>query len=131
MKPIQVFGSRKQAKARGVLSAGKGDIFVNGKLIENVEPHYLQMKMKEPLILAGKDAEKVQIKIRVSGGGISGQAEATRLAIAKALVAYKKELRDVFLSYDRNLLVADVRQRESRKPNTQGKARSKRQKSYR
>lgn len=131
MKPIQVFGSRKQAKARGVLSSGKGQVFINGKLLDNVTPHYIQMKMKEPLILAGKDAEKVQIKIRVDGGGIAGQAEATRLAIAKALVEYKKELKETFLAYDRNLLVADVRQRESRKPNTQGKARSKRQKSYR
>ena len=131
MKPIQAFGSRKQAKAHGVLSSGNGEVFINGQRIDNVQPHYIQMKMKEPLILAGKDAQKVQIKVRVAGGGISGQAEATRLAIAKALVLFKKELKETFLAYDRNLLVADVRQRESRKPNTQGKARSKRQKSYR
>jgi ribosomal protein S9 len=53
------------------------------------------------------------------------------LAIARALVEKDKKLKEVFLDYDRQLLVADVRQKESAKPNSHGKARAKRQKSYR
>mgnify|MGYP006306055955 CR=1 FL=1 len=119
------------ARARAILSSGSGYVSVNGKSLESVQPHYLKMKMMEPLIIAGKDAEKVNIKIRVNGGGSNGQAEAVRLVIARALADHKAALKEKFLQYDRNLLVADVRAKETRKPNTQGKARSKRQKSYR
>ena len=71
--------------------------------------------------------------MKVKGGGEKGQVEAARISIARALVAAtgSKELEKAFLDYDRNLLVADVRRRETRKPNTHGKARAKRQKSYR
>lgn len=130
-KPIQSSGKRKSARARAVLSEGKGLVQINGRSLDSYQPHYLQMKIKEPLIIAGKDAEKISLKIRVSGGGISGQAEAVRLVVARALAEYKPDLKEKFLQYDRNLLVADVRSRETRKPNTHGKARSKRQKSYR
>ena len=88
----------------------------------------------EPLLIAGEDIiKKVKIDIDVSGGGWNGQAEAARLAIARGLVQFtgNKQLERSFLNYDRHLLVADVRQRESRKPNTHQKARSKVQKSYR
>ena len=73
------------------------------------------------------------IDIDVTGGGISSQAEASRLAIAKAMVEYGKgeKLKEIFLGYDRNLLVADVRRKEAAKPNRHGQARAKVQKSYR
>ena len=69
----------------------------------------------------------------VRGGGPTSQTEAARLAIAKGLVQYSKSavLEDRFLSYDRQLLVADVRRKESAKPNRHGQARAKGQKSYR
>jgi len=130
-KEIQTSGKRKAARARAVLSSGSGEVFINGKPLESYSPYYLQMKIKEPLIIAGKDAEKVKLKITVNGGGVTGQAEAVRLVVARALSEYKSALREKFLAYDRNLLVADVRAKETRKPNTHGKARSKRQKSYR
>lgn len=130
-KEIQTSGRRKSARARAVLSSGNGEVLINGKPLDIYQPHFLQMKIKEPLIIAGKDAEKVKIKISANGGGISGQAEAIRLVVARALAEYKTALKEKFLDYDRNLLVADVRRREPRKPNTHGKARSKRQKSYR
>ena len=71
--------------------------------------------------------------MNVFGGGISSQADASRLAIAKGLVEFSKndKLKEDFLNYDRNLLVADVRRKESAKPNRHGQARAKRQKSYR
>ena len=69
----------------------------------------------------------------MSGGGISSQTDACRLVIAKSLVEYTKSerLKETFLKYDRTMLVADVRRKEPSKPNRHGKARAKRQKSYR
>ena len=90
-----------------------------------------QRKVSEPVILAGDVATKANVRINVHGGGVSSQAEACRLALARALVEFDKKLEKTFLEYDRQLLVADVRRKETRKPNTHGKARSKRQKSYR
>ena len=91
------------------------------------------MKIREPLILAGDAAGKVDIDVTVIGGGIASQADAARLAIAKSLVSFTKgtKLREMFLQYDRNMLVADVRRKEVKKPNRHGKARAKVQKSYR
>lgn len=130
-KPIHVSGTRKKAKARATLKEGKGIVKVNKKPLEQYEPNLLKLKLKEPLILAGDIASKVDISVNIHGGGVMSQAEAARLAIARALVAYNAKLKKIFIAYDRNLLVADVRQRESRKPNTGGKARGKLQKSYR
>ena len=72
------------------------------------------------------------VKISVKGGGEKSQIEAARLALAKAIVEFSKskELRETYLAYDRNLLVADVRRKEAYKPGD-SKARSKRQSSKR
>ena len=131
MKTIQTSGRRKLAVARATLTAGSGRITINGTDLSLYKPKYLQLRIQEPLLIAGKDAEKVDIAVRVSGGGVTGQADAARLVIARALVEHKSGLKETFLQYDRNLLVADVRFKEKRKPNTHGKARAKRQKSYR
>ncbi|MFQ5475232.1 MAG: 30S ribosomal protein S9, partial [Candidatus Nanoarchaeia archaeon] len=93
-------------------------------------PQMLRMKLMEPLVLAGDKAKEVNINVRTHGGGMTGQADAARLAIARALAEYHKKLKDVFLDYDRTLLVADSRRKETCKPND-SKARAKRQKSYR
>jgi small subunit ribosomal protein S9 len=90
-----------------------------------------RLRIEEPLILAGDFVNKLSISVSVKGGGVTSQADAARLAIAKALAEYNESLRQVFLDYDRQLLVADVRRKETRKPNSHGKARAKRQKSYR
>src|SRR3989338_8727340 len=133
MKPILVSGKRKRAIARATVRPGSGVIRINRLLIENYGPEMSRLKLKEPLILAGDIANKVDINIRVLGGGISSQADASRLAIAKGLVEFSKDekLRQGFLSYDRSLLVADVRRKEPATPNRHGQARSKVQKSYR
>ena len=89
------------------------------------------MKIMEPLVLAEDIANQVDVDIDVCGGGVISQAEAARLALARCLVRYNKKLEKIFLTYDRNLLVADVRRKETHKPNRHGKARAKRQKSYR
>ncbi|MBI2542219.1 30S ribosomal protein S9 [Candidatus Woesearchaeota archaeon] len=133
MKPIQSSGKRKSAVARATLRQGKGFIRVNSVPLELISPKISRLKMMEPLILAGEVAGKVDIDVDVAGGGINSQAEASRLAIAKALVNFTKndKLKEVFLSYDRNLLVADVRFKETAKPNRHGQARAHVQKSYR
>ena len=132
MKSVHRSGSRKSAVARATVKKGTGNVRVNNILLDNFEPKIAQMKIKEPLLLVGKEAEEIDIKVSVHGGGIVSQAEAVRLAIARALVDYSKnaELKDIFLRYDRQLLVADVRRKEMYKPND-SKARAKRQKSYR
>ena len=133
MKNINTSGKRKSAIARATLRQGTGIIRVNHVLIDFMEPRKSRLKMREPLILSEDVASKVDIDVNVMGGGITSQAEASRLAIAKALVEYGKneKLREVFLNYDRNLLVADVRRKEPAKPNRHGQARAKIQKSYR
>ena len=133
MKNINTSGKRKTAIARATLRQGTGIVRINGILIDFVHPRISRLKLREPLILAGDVANKVDVDVDVVGGGITSQAEASRLAIAKALVNFTKsdELKEIFLNYDRNLLVADVRFKETAKPNRHGQARAKVQKSYR
>ena len=133
-KVINASGKRKKAIARATVKPGKGQVRINRKLISLYQPELARMKIMEPLLMAGEDIlNKVKIDVDVKGGGWLGQAEAARLAIARGLVQFtnSKALERNFLDYDRHLLIADVRQRESRKPNTHSKARSKVQKSYR
>jgi small subunit ribosomal protein S9 len=132
MKIIHVSGKRKTAIARATLSPeGKGNVRVNGTPIDSIRPELVRDKVQEPLLLAPDVAKTVDINVDVSGGGAVSQADACRLSIARALVLFNKKLEPIFLKYDRNLLVADVRFKETHKPNCHGKARAKRQKSYR
>lgn len=133
MKGASTSGKRKRAIARATIRQGNGVIRLNSIPVDFIEPKMSRLKLKEPLILAGDISSKVDIDVNVAGGGITSQAEASRLAIAKALVDFTKseKLKETFLNYDRNLLVADVRRKEPAKPNRHGQARSKVQKSYR
>lgn len=130
-KIIHTSGKRKRAIARATLVPGKGVIHINNQRLDFFANHITQLKIREPLLLVGDCAGEVDIDVSVDGGGVNGQAEAVRLAIARALVAYDGKLKKVFDEYDRLLLVADVRHKESRKPGTHSKARAKSQKSYR
>ena len=131
MKVIQTSGTRKSAVARATLRAGKGKLTVNNLSLEEFGTPLAQERIAEPLILSGNIRGKIDVAVKTHGGGISGQADAARLAIGRALVEHTSALKEVLLDYDRTLLVADVRQKEVVKPNSQGKARAKRQKSYR
>mgnify|MGYP006288367261 CR=1 FL=1 len=132
MKTVHVSGKRKRAIAKATIAAGSGRVKVNNIMLDNYQPVMARMKIREPLILADAMAGKYDISVRVQGGGFMSQAEAVRLAIARALVAASKSdaLKDAYLKYDRQLLVADTRRKEMYKPND-SKARAKRQKSYR
>jgi len=127
---IQTQGKRKSAIAKATLRPGKGMIKINKRSLDNFTNKMLTLRLSEPLVLAGDTAKKVDIDIATIGGGVNGQADAIRLAIARALVAFDSKLEKTFSEYDRLLLVADVRQKEACKPND-SKARAKRQKSYR
>ncbi|MDP6600609.1 MAG: 30S ribosomal protein S9 [Candidatus Woesearchaeota archaeon] len=133
MKIVTASGKRKRAIARATIRAGNGLVKINNRVLDFYEPKLSRLKLREPLIIAGELINKVNIDVNVFGGGISSQADASRLAIAKGLVEFSKsdKLKEDFLNYDRNLLVADVRRKEPAKPNRHGQARAKRQKSYR
>jgi small subunit ribosomal protein S9 len=131
MKTITSQGKRKRAIARASLTTGTGKVKINGVDLTVLEPRIYRLKIMEPVILAGEVAHQVNIDVTVIGGGQSGQTDAARLSIGKALAAHSPKLKKVFLEYDRLLLVADVRRKEAAKPNRHGQARARRQKSYR
>lgn len=131
-KVVNESGKRKTAVARATIKKGKGRVRINKKPLEIHEPELARLKIHEPLLLAGDRAEGYDIDVNVDGGGIMGQADACRTAIARALVEYTTddELKELYLAYDRTLLVSDARRKLPKKPLGRG-ARSKRQKSYR
>jgi small subunit ribosomal protein S9 len=131
MKSLHVSGTRKSAVARATLVPGAGIVRINSQLLNAYEPAISRLKIQEPLIIAGDKAKNVNISVSVHGGGQSSQAEAARLVVARVLARYDQTLQKDFLDYDRILLVADVRRKETHKPNCHGKARAMRQKSYR
>lgn len=140
MDVVQTFGKKKTATAVAYCKKGRGLLKVNGAPLELVQPELMRLKVFEPILLVGKERfSKVDIRIRVSGGGQTAQIYAIRQAIAKALVAYyqkyvdeasKQEIRDIFMKFDRSLLVADPRRCEPKKFGGPG-ARARYQKSYR
>lgn len=137
-KVLVVSGKRKTAMARAVVrqvekEKGVGRIRINRTPIEIFEPKIAREKIMEPLIQAGDDVWKqLDMDIKVSGGGYMGQAEASRMAIANALLKWTKSahLRTVFVEYDRTMLAGDSRRKEPKKFGGPG-ARAKDQKSYR
>jgi small subunit ribosomal protein S9 len=131
MKINNTSGKRKRAIAVATIKSGKGRIVINNILLDDYASKMARMKIMEPLLLSGMK-DKIDISIKVRGGGVMGQADAVRLAIARAIVDFTndKKIEKDFLEYDRQLLVADIRRKETRKPND-SKARAKRQKSYR
>jgi len=126
-------GKRKRAVARATIRKGTGKITINRRNLEIVEPDLIKQRLLEPIRIAGDLAEGLDIRINVSGGGWSSQIESARLAVAKALVKYtgSAQLRKKYLDYDRHLLVADTRYKETRKPGTHSNARARRQQSFR
>ena len=134
MKVVHTVGKRKTSIARATAKEGKGRIRINKKPIEIIEPKYINMKLMEPVILAGEAINSMDVDIVVEGGGISSQMDAARTALGKAIVEYtgSMEIKERFLDYDRTILVSDARRTEPHKPSRSTKGpRAKRQKSYR
>ena len=126
-------GKRKTAIARATARAGKGRIRINNVPIEIFEPKIARDRIMEPFLQTGEETwKKLDINVKVSGGGFMGQAEAARMAIARSLLRWtkSKHLHSAFTEYDRTMLAGDPRRKESKKFGGPG-ARAKRQKSYR
>ncbi len=129
---ILVTGKRKTAIARAILKTGSGNVFVNGIPLSTFTPEIAKVKITEPLVLSGERWKGIDINVRVSGGGFMGQAEASRMAVAKGLVAWTRsaDLRKSMTNYDRTMLAGDPRRKEPKKFGGPG-ARRREQKSYR
>lgn len=128
-----VSGKRKTAIAKATIESGNGKLTINKKKLSSF-PKLQQLEINEPFIIAKDILGKLNfdISINVKGGGFSSQIEASRLALAKAIIKFteNENLRMDYLAYDRNLLVADTRRKETCKPGD-SKARAMRQTSYR
>lgn len=106
-------GRRKNATARTRLYTGTGVIEVNGRTIDNYFPRKsLQMVIRQPLTLS-KLIDKIDVKVRVAGGGVTGQAEAVRHGISRALLFVDPGLRGVLKKA--GLLTRDARKKERKK----------------
>jgi len=141
---VQCFGRKKHAVAVAIVRTGTGQLKINGTPIDLVQPSVLRLKVYEHLLLLGRERFnganlKVDIRVRTKGGGYTSQVYAIRQAIAKGIVAYyqkyideasKKEIKDILMSYDRSLIVADPRRCEPKKFGGRS-ARARFQKSYR
>ena len=132
-KVLVVSGKRKTAIAKAIVKPGMGRIRINNIPLEIYEPEVARLKILEPLIEAGEEVWKgLDISVKVKGGGFMGQAEAARMAIARALVKWTKSahLKSAFLRLDRTLIAGDPRRSEPKKFGGPG-ARARDQKSYR
>ena len=109
----QTTGRRKQAVARVRLREGGGKITVNGRTLEDYFPSEThRMVVTEPLRLT-TTAELYDVDVTMDGGGVSGQAGALRLGIARALIGLDPELRPVLKKA--GFLTRDSREKESKK----------------
>jgi len=111
-------GRRKRSVARVFLRPGKGEITVNHRPFENYFPTETSRAVVKQPLLATETAEKFDILILADGGGVSGQAGAARLGIARALTEFNAELRGKLkqLGY----LTRDPRAHERKKYGQQG-----------
>ena len=132
MRIINTSGKRKTAVARATFRSGKGVVRINSLILGVFSTELARMKISEPLQLLPSALEGVDVSIKVAGGGVMGQAEAARTALARGIVKWHNDprMKDVYQVYDRSLLVNDSRQKEAKKPHGRG-ARAKFQKSYR
>ena len=111
-------GRRKTAVARVILRSGKGDIKVNGRAFEHYFPSEAARAIVRQPLLATETADKFDILINTDGGGISGQAGAAKLGIARALMEFNAELRAKLKGL--GLLTRDARQHERKKYGQKG-----------
>ena len=122
METIHTIGRRKASVARIYMSKGKGNIIVNGKDFKEYFPvDTMQFKLEQPFKISDL-VGKFDVKVNVNGGGNTGQVEAIRLAISRALCELDGENRPA-LKAD-GLLTRDSRVVERKKPG-QKKARKK------
>jgi len=140
------FATRKTAKAHVYITKGVGKVRINNVPVEMIQQEIAREVILSPLEISGELRKKVDISVRVKGGGFVGQANATATAISRALIGWtksKKEPHDHPLSksvredlktrindFDKHLISGDARRKEPKKFGGPG-ARRRKQKSYR
>ena len=120
MAVIQYYGTgrRKTSTARVFLRPGSGDITINRRPLEGAFPtEALRSQIKQPLLLT-ETAEKFDVRATIAGGGVSGQAGALKLGIARALIQYNAELRQRLKQA--GFLTRDARIKERKKYGQKG-----------
>jgi small subunit ribosomal protein S9 len=147
MNKIDLYpGQRKSCRAVATISKGNGKVRINNIPVELLEPEVVKELVLTPLALVGELRNKVDISVRVQGGGFMGQAFASAVAISRSLSGegkggrdpkehplaknIREEIRKKITEFDRHLLAGDPRQTESKKFGGPG-ARRRKQKSYR
>ncbi len=128
-------GKRKRAIARASMSSGNGKITINGVSAELIKPKEIRDLILEPIIISKKVnilMKGYDVRINVYGGGIMGQAQAARTALANVIVETTNDegLKHAYMVYDRSILVDDHRRVEPKKFGGP-KARARNQTSYR
>lgn len=115
MAAVEYYGTgrRKTSTARVFLRPGSGAVTINHKAFDRFFPtEALRTQIKQPLLLT-ETADKFDVLATVDGGGVSGQAGAVRLGIARALVEYNAELRKALKT--EGFLTRDARAKERKK----------------
>ena len=140
------FATRKTASAHVYITKGVGKIRINNVPVEMIQQETAREAILAPLEIAGDLRKKIDLSVRVSGGGFMGQASATATAISRALTGWTKskkepkdhpspkstreDLRKRIAEYDKYLISGDARRKEPKKFGGPG-ARRRKQKSYR
>ena len=141
------FASRKTSSAHVYITKGVGKIRINNIPVEMINPETAREVILAPLEVIGEEfRDKVDISVRVRGGGFMGQAYSSATAMSRALIGWTKskkepkdhpfnkstrqQLKDAILGYDKYLISGDARRKEPKKFGGSG-ARRRKQKSYR
>ncbi|HEU4447179.1 MAG TPA: 30S ribosomal protein S9 [Nitrososphaeraceae archaeon] len=147
MNKIDLYpAQRKTCRALATISKGNGKVRINNIPAEILEPKLAKEMVLTPLHILGEVRNRVDINVKVQGGGFMGQAFASAVAISRALTgegkggrdpkdhpltkSMREEVRRKIMEFDRHLLSGDPRQTESKKFGGPG-ARRRKQKSYR
>ena len=139
-------GQRKTSRATATISKGNGKVRINNIPAEVMEPEVAREVVLVPIHLVGEIRNRVDLSVKVHGGGFMGQAFASAVAISRALTgegkggrdpkdhplskSIREEIRRKITEYDRHFLAGDPRQTESKKFGGPS-ARRRKQKSYR
>lgn len=140
------YASRKTARAHAFITKGVGRVRINNVPVEMVQQEVAREIMLGPLEVAGDLRNKIDVSVKVKGGGFVGQSYASAVAISRAMTGWTKsrkepkdhpltrtvreDLRKRLTEYDKHLLSGDDRRKEPKKFGGPG-ARRRKQKSYR
>ncbi len=146
VKVENYFATRKTARAHVHISKGMGRVRINNTPVEMIQQETAREVILGPLEIAGDLREKIDLSVRVNGGGFMGQAYASAVAISRALTGWTKskkepkdhpftktireDLKKRLIDFDKHLLSGDDRRKEPKKFGGPS-ARRRKQKSYR